>query len=225
MAIGTPPEAPPAPEAPPSAPTSLSTPAAPHRSWWQRLTIAQWMALAVGGGIVAVVILALLYSKSTASQATTSPKQSSPNTTTATPAPTSAPTPLDVYVGTNVPTTAGDSYQVIEYRGHVTSNNPYNVAPAGGYFAAANVKECASTANSASAPISASAFEWRLIMSDASQVTGSQADLLNLPGSPLNYTQLAQGQCISGWVSFAVPGGATPTQIQPINADFYWTLP
>jgi hypothetical protein len=113
---------------------------------------------------------------------------------------------------------------VIAYLDHVASNNPFNVAPAGGFFAAANVKECASTANSASPPITANPFSWRLVMSDASQVSGSGADLLSVPGSPLRFTQLTPGQCISGWIAFSVPGGAKPVQLQLSNSDFFWLL-
>jgi hypothetical protein len=77
------------------------------------------------------------------------------------PTPTPLPTPQGFPIGTNIPTKAGDAFQVIAYLDHVASNNPFNVAPAGGFFAAANVKECASTANSASPPITANPFSWR----------------------------------------------------------------
>jgi hypothetical protein len=140
------------------------------------------------------------------------------------PTPTPLPTPQGVPVGTTVPTTTGNSFQVIAYLNHVASNNQFNVPPAGGFFAAANVKECASTANSASPPIAANPAAWRLVMSDASQADGSNADLLSVPGSPLHFTQLSPGQCISGWVAFSVPGGAVPTEVQLSNTDWYWLL-
>ena len=140
---------------------------------------------------------------------------------TATPAATNTPTPLSAQaLGTPVLTTDGLTVTALKYR-HVSSNNQFETPPPGGYFAAADVRECAGTT-----AITVSGSDWSLIDADQSQISGQySASLVNLPGPELQLmTHLNPGQCVSGWVEFIVPGATTPIEVQPKGADYYWIL-
>jgi hypothetical protein len=99
----------------------------------------------------------------------------------------------------------------------------FNTPPAGGYFAAADVRQCTTGGenNFATQP-----SIWMLVTSDASQVRAEQdASLVNLPGPALPVgATVDTGKCLSGWVEFIVPGGTTPTEIALPEDGFFWTL-
>jgi len=159
-----------------------------------------------------------------AASASTSPTPTPTPSPSPSPAPTATATPIPKpsaeTLGTPVQTTAGASYEVIAYQASVSSNNEFNTPPpSGGFFSAANVKECAGNTGTV---LFASPAEWSLTMTDDSQVEGGDASLNNVPGTPLQTESLSDAHCVSGWIVFTVAGGEVPAQIAPINSDFYW---
>jgi hypothetical protein len=144
-------------------------------------------------------------------------------TATSTVPPTAAPTPTPLsaeVLGAPVTTTDGLIITALGYKAHISSNNPYNTPPPGGYFAAGKVRECAGLTAITAAPT-----DWVLIASDQSQIPASySAALVNLPGPELSSTSLNPGQCVAGWIEFDVPQMTTPTQISIKGANYYWTI-
>ncbi|MGH7721491.1 MAG: hypothetical protein ACRENL_01480 [Candidatus Dormibacteria bacterium] len=136
--------------------------------------------------------------------------------------PTSSPTSSVhiLAIGQTEATTTGDSYTLVAYKAAVASNNEFNTPPAGGRFAAADVKLCAGSAG-----LLANPTDFAVGFADASQVSGGDASLLAVPGATLSLGQVQPGQCVSGWVSFTIPTAAPATKVLLSNSDFYWSVP
>ena len=98
------------------------------------------------------------------------------------------------------------------------TNFDYQSPPPGGSFLGAEVKACAGNQ-----VLFVSPDAWSVKLADATQID-AQPMIEMAPSPELGSTNLNPGGCTDGWVYFALPAGAKPTEIHLLRADFYWTL-
>jgi hypothetical protein len=179
-------------------------------------------------GVVAAAITILMLTAASSCSATSSGPQGGAVTNGptdsgagATPTPTDTPTAEPfMHLGQEIDTDSGNKFTVSGLR-HVPSNNEFNTPPPGGYFAALDVKECAGQAALTTNP-----SEWSLGLSDDSQIQGGDSGLVTTPGADLpTLANVQPGQCVSGWVAFAMPANSTVTKVLLNQATFYWAVP
>ncbi|MGA8016767.1 MAG: hypothetical protein WCB85_12695 [Candidatus Dormiibacterota bacterium] len=169
--------------------------------------------------LIAVVALAVSLHRAspppTAPAGTPSASDASPST-----AATSASTSADeVAIGVTETAPAGATIDLLAYSDHFAPgsliNNPL---PAGGFYAAADLRICATTA----AGVDVSPFAFVMVEPDKSQV-----GIASGPGEGLQpalaLQQMAPGQCVSGWLSYGV--SARPTALEDTVDGLSWPIP
>jgi hypothetical protein len=115
-------------------------------------------------------------------------------------------------------TSDGAAVTVVEFDGDLTSmpGAAPPTPPATG-FAAVELRVCAGNAN----PTSVTPYDFVLVGPGSSHV-----DTLNAPGvgrvPELPLTEVAPGQCVSGWLSYEVVG--TPTSLSDTADSLSWPL-
>ena len=133
--------------------------------------------------------------------------------------PTPVPTPSGFSVGDTVDTTTGAKITVQQVV-PASSTNEFETPPPGGRFRAAKVRECAG-----SSAIFTASEAWSMKLEDDTQVDGTSIAGAN-PNPELPTSNLQPGNCVAGWVYFALPPSPpAPVRIQLSNTDFFWTLP
>jgi hypothetical protein len=99
-------------------------------------------------------------------------------------------------------------------------------APAGYTWGSADVQVC--TLSSAKANVTVDWKTWSLRYADNSVVPASDKndDAFPRPEYPFSSQPLAAGQCVRGWITFAVPAGGKPAtvQYQPHGYLASWTV-
>jgi len=98
--------------------------------------------------------------------------------------------------------------------------------PAGYTWGSADVQVC--TLSSAKANVTVDWKTWSLRYADNSVVPASDKndDAFPRPEYPFSSQPLAAGQCVRGWITFAVPAGGKPVtvQYQPHGYLASWTV-
>jgi hypothetical protein len=97
----------------------------------------------------------------------------------------------------------------------------FRPAPGGTGWAAADVQVCA--VHSAIFDVTVSQGPWLLLLSPGPGTPASTPPdgTLPQPGYPAGYRHLHPGDCLRGWLGFAVPSGSRPIAVQyaPSGAD------
>jgi hypothetical protein len=94
---------------------------------------------------------------------------------------------------------------VFEYR------QPVGDASSGSVRGAADVQVC--VVSSAIFNVTISQGPWLVVLPDGSTVGSGQSGDAPQPGYPTDHRRLAPGQCIRGWLVFALPSPARPVAV------------
>jgi hypothetical protein len=186
----------------------------PPWSGLRRRPVAWLLAIAVVTGVVALAIH-LGGSSPTASANSKPSVAATPTGSAPAASPSSSRVTLDETQG--IP--GGGSATLVGYSDHFTPgsviNNPL---PAGGFYAAVELRVCAGS----QASLTVSPFDYSLMEPDGSQVSVASGPAEGVQPQ-LQLTQLAPGQCVSGWLSYGV--SAAPTQLSDSAASLTWSIP
>lgn len=143
----------------------------------------------------------------------TVPQKADPSTTT-----TTKPADYQFTVGEKVLTARGNTVTVYSYAQPVPPPDEYSAAPDGMEVAAADVEICVtadlSNYDGQVVPpeqrfLTSNPYDWVLAMPDNSRLQPSHAR----SEPALNAADIAEGQCVRGWVSWEVPAGVRPRAV------------